>query len=79
MGFKHQRTKLTFWQCTHIINDGLESASKETDAAKQLEQINLVREALIQKNKIEKMMPEFSKIFLLLDTIQENTKRIQGR
>ncbi len=64
---------------TDIINDGLESASKETDAAKQLEQINLVREALIQKNKIEKMMPEFSKTFLLLDTIQENTKRIQGR
>ena len=64
---------------TDIINDGLESASKETDAAKKLEQINLIREALIQKNKIEKMMPEFSKTLLLLDTIQENTKRIQGR
>lgn len=54
------------------IEEGLSYISSESDAAKQLNTLDNVREALVQKAKIQAMINEFGKTTELMKIIQSN-------
>ncbi len=58
-----------------IVKEGLQNVSEGTDTAEQLKQMDSIRKALVQKAKIENMMPEFDKTCMLLDMIKSNTNQ----
>jgi hypothetical protein len=54
------------------VKSGLEHATNEKDVVKQIEEIDDVRKVLIQKEKIQNMIPEFTKTDELLKIITTN-------
>ena len=59
------------------VKEGLDSVSQETDVAKQIEQIDNVREVLIQKAKFQGMISEIAKTSELIKKIQLNISSYQ--
>lgn len=62
-----------------VVQQGFEAVSAQQDTEKQLAELDLTRAALVQKAKIESMLPEFTKTCELLSEIQQNAQKTLNR